>query len=81
MAIDNVIDPTNCNPYSTASGDNKRACPKANMVDIKAEIRRSLLISFVFSNPDDNYKVLLSEVLRNLGNRLCKRWRIETCCW
>ena len=61
MAIDNVIDPTNCNPYSTASGDNKRACPKANMVDIKAEIRRSLLISFVFSNPDDNYKVLLSE--------------------
>ena len=42
MAIDNVIDPTNCNPYSTASGDNKRACPKANMVDIKAEIRRSL---------------------------------------
>ena len=60
MAIDNVIDPTNCNPYSTASGDNKRACPKANMVDIKAEIRRSLLISFVFSNPDDNYKVLLS---------------------
>ena len=61
MAIDNVIDPTNCNPYSTASGDPKRACPKANMVDIKAEIRRSLLISFVFSNPDDNYKVLLSE--------------------
>ena len=61
MVIDNVIDPTNCNPYSTASGDNKRACPKANMVDIKAEIRRSLLISFVFSNPDDNYKVLLSE--------------------
>lgn len=61
MAIDNVIDPTNCNPYSTVSGDNKRACPKANMVDIKAEIRRSLLISFVFSNPDDNYKVLLSE--------------------
>ena len=61
MPIDNVIDPTNCNPYSTASGDNKRACPKANMVDIKAEIRRSLLISFVFSNPDDNYKVLLSE--------------------
>ena len=61
MAIDNVIDPTNCNPYSTASGDNKRACPKANMVDIKAEIRRSLLISFVFSNQDDNYKVLLSE--------------------
>ena len=61
MAIDNVIDPTNCNPYSTASGDNKRACPKGNMVDIKAEIRRSLLISFVFSNPDDNYKVLLSE--------------------
>lgn len=61
MAIDNVIDPTNCNPYSTASGDNKRAYPKANMVDIKAEIRRSLLISFVFSNPDDNYKVLLSE--------------------
>ena len=61
MTIDNVIDPTNCNPYSTASGDNKRACPKANMVDIKAEIRRSLLISFVFSNPDDNYKVLLSE--------------------
>ena len=61
MAIDNVIDPTNCSPYSTASGGNKRACPKANMVDIKAEIRRSLLISFVFSNPDDNYKVLLSE--------------------
>ena len=61
MPIDNVIDPTNCNPYSTASGDPKRACPKANMVDIKAEIRRSLLVSFVFSNPDDNYKVLLSE--------------------
>ncbi len=45
MAIDNALTPTNCNPYSTASGDNKRACPKANMVD-SAEIRRSLLNLF-----------------------------------
>lgn len=57
----NVIDPTNCAPYSTASGDPKRACPKTNLVDVKSEIRRSLLVSFSFSNPDDNYKVLLSE--------------------
>ncbi len=41
MAIDNVLDLPIVTPYSTASGDNKRACPKANMVDIKAEIRRS----------------------------------------
>lgn len=59
--MDNVIDPTNCAPYSTASGDPKRVCPKTNLVDVKSEIRRSLLVSFTFSNPDDNYKVLLSE--------------------
>lgn len=61
MAFDNVIDPTSCNPYTTASGDSKRACPKANLVDIQTKICRSLMLSFTFSNPQDNYKVLLSE--------------------
>lgn len=40
MAFDNVVDPTSCNPYTTASGDHKRACPKANLVDIQAKILR-----------------------------------------
>ena len=61
MAFDNVVDPTSCNPYTTASGDRKRACPKANLVDIQAKILRSLMLSFTFSNPQDNYKVLLYE--------------------
>lgn len=47
MAFDNVVDPTSCNPYTTASGDRKRACPKANLVDIQAKILRSLMLSLL----------------------------------
>lgn len=65
--INNVTDPTSCNIYTTAGKrDKKRNCPTISLVDVQAEIKRSLMVSFTFANPDDNYKVLLEEGSSNI---------------
>lgn len=79
MAFDNVVDPTSCNPYTTASGDRKRACPKANLVDIQAKILRSLMLSFNF--PDFIRAFIKKNFIIILRIRESERWRITTCCW
>lgn len=60
MAINNVVDPTHCRPYTTAIKTD-RECPKTTLIDIQGRMKRSVVLSFSYSAPEMNYKVLLTE--------------------